>query len=79
MRDAILRGSAGILAISLVSLNTSAFAQGASMPLPATGCASLQGMTIPAAAIGLPTAGAEVQTAAMVARPPATPTASTAR
>ncbi len=35
--------------------------------LPATACASLQGMTIPAAAIGLETSGAEVQTAAMVA------------
>ena len=35
--------------------------------LPATACASLQGMTIPAAAIGLPTSGAVVQTAATVA------------
>ena len=31
--------------------------------LPATACASLQGMTIPASAIGLPTSGADVQTA----------------
>ena len=35
--------------------------------LPASACASLQGMTIPAAAIGLETSGAEVQTAAMIA------------
>ena len=35
--------------------------------LPATACASLQGMTIAASAIGLETSGAEVQTAAMVA------------
>jgi feruloyl esterase len=34
--------------------------------LPATACASLQGMRIDAAAIGLPTSGAEVQAAAMV-------------
>ena len=35
--------------------------------LPADACASLRGMAIAAAAIGLPTSGAEVQTAAMVA------------
>src|SRR5689334_18574477 len=35
--------------------------------LPASACASLQGMAIGAAAIGLPTSGAEIQTAAMVA------------
>ena len=35
--------------------------------LPAAACASLQGMTIAAASIGLATSGAEVQTAAMVA------------
>src|SRR5204863_4377886 len=35
--------------------------------LPGTACASLQGMTIAAPAIGLPTSGAEVQSAAMVA------------
>ena len=35
--------------------------------LPAAACASLQGMAIAAPAIGLPTSGAEVQTAAMVA------------
>jgi len=35
--------------------------------LPATACASLQGMTIPASAIGLETSGADVQTAVMVA------------
>ena len=67
MRDAILRGSAGILlAISLVSLSTSALAQGASTPLPATACASLQGMSIPAMALRLPTGGAVVQTAVAV-------------
>jgi hypothetical protein len=35
--------------------------------LPAAACASLQGMAIPASAIGLDTSGAEVQTAATVA------------
>jgi feruloyl esterase len=35
--------------------------------LPAAACTSLQGMTIAAPAIGLPTSGAEVQTAVMVA------------
>ena len=35
--------------------------------LPGAACSSLQGMTIAAPAIGLPTSGAEVQTAAMVA------------
>jgi len=34
--------------------------------LPASACASLQGFTIPASAIGLPSGGAEVQTAAAV-------------
>ena len=67
MRDAILRGSANILlTISLVSLCASALAQGASTPLPAAACASLQGMSIPALALRLPTGGAVVQTAVAV-------------
>ena len=36
------------------------------MPLPATACASLQGMSIPAMALRLPTGGAAVQTAVAV-------------
>jgi feruloyl esterase len=68
MRDAIVRGSASsLLAIALVSLSTSAHAQGSSTPLPATACASLQGMSIPALALRLPTGGAVVQTAAPIA------------
>ena len=67
MRDAILRGSANILlTISLVSLCTSALAQGASTPLPAATCASLQDMSIPALALRLPTGGAVVQSAVAV-------------
>ena len=67
MRDAISRGSASILlVITLVSLSTSALAQGASMPLPVTACASLQGMSIPAMALRLPTGGAVVQSAVAV-------------
>jgi feruloyl esterase len=36
-------------------------------PLPSAACAGLQGLSIPASAIGLPTSGAVVQTAASVA------------
>jgi feruloyl esterase len=42
-------------------------AQGSTTALPSAACASLQGMSIPASAIGLPTGGALVQTATPVA------------
>jgi len=41
-------------------------ADDAPLHLEATACASLQGLTIPASAIGLPTSGAVVQTAVSV-------------
>ncbi|HEV8396109.1 MAG TPA: tannase/feruloyl esterase family alpha/beta hydrolase, partial [Vicinamibacterales bacterium] len=55
------------LALSIAALAAPVGAADDTTALPAAACASLQGMTIAAASIGLPTSGAEVQTAAMVA------------
>jgi hypothetical protein len=52
-------------AMSLL-VGTSALAQNDVTPLPGPACASLQGLSIPASAIGLPTSGAAVQTAVAV-------------
>jgi feruloyl esterase len=61
------RATAILLAISLASLGVvPGLAQDAT-PLPPSACASLPGLSIPASAIGLPTGGAEVQTATSVA------------
>ena len=46
--------------------STAIAADDAPLRLEATACASLQGLTIPASAIGLPTSGAVVQTAVSV-------------
>ena len=51
----------------LVSLALPIQAQDGATPLPPSACASLMGLSIPASAIGLPTGGAVVQTAALVA------------
>jgi feruloyl esterase len=48
-----------------------ALAQNDLMPLPAGACTSLQGLSIPASAIGLQTSGALVQTAVEVMKDPA--------
>jgi pimeloyl-ACP methyl ester carboxylesterase len=68
MRYATLPRTARILlTISLSSLGVPVLAQDGLTPLPQTACASLQGMSIPALAIRLPTGGALVQTATLVA------------
>jgi feruloyl esterase len=51
----------------LLSVIATGVAQDAATPLPAGVCSSLQGFSIPASAIGLPTGGAVVQTAVAVA------------
>jgi feruloyl esterase len=57
-----------ILIISIVTLDVPGLmAQDSTTALPSSACASLQGMSIPASAIGLPTSGAVVQTAAPIA------------
>jgi feruloyl esterase len=56
-----------VFALSLISTAAPAFAQNAVTPLPAGACVSLKDFSIPASAIGLPTSGAVVQTAAPVA------------
>ena len=55
---------AGIL-LTVAGLTTSVHAQNTT-PLPSSVCASLQGMSILASAIGLPTGGGVVETAAAV-------------
>ena len=54
-------------ALILAACATALHAADDTTALPASACASLQGMAIAAGAIGLPTSGAVVQTAAMVA------------
>ena len=56
-----------VLTAALTSVAFSGLAQEAKTPLPPAACASLQGFSIPASAIGLPTSGAVVQTAVAVA------------
>jgi feruloyl esterase len=56
-----------LLTVSLASLAAPALAQNSATPLPASACASLLNLSIPASAIGLPTGGAIVQTAVAVA------------
>ena len=52
------------LALLLAGVAPAVSAQDGSIQLPPQACASLQGLSIPASAIGLPTGGAEVQSAA---------------
>jgi len=61
-----LRCARTLLVISLASLSVPGLAQEGRTPLAVTACANLQGFAIPASAIGLPTSGAVVQTAAAV-------------
>ena len=63
-----MMGAAGVVPVLLIAgLSARLGAADETTALPAAACASLQGMTIPASAIGLETSGAEVQSAAMVA------------
>ena len=68
MRSANWTRAAGTLVIaSAVAMAYSVSAQDGTTPLPSANCASLQGFAIDASAIGVPTGGAVVQTATMVA------------
>ena len=72
MRRATLPRTARILlTVSLASLGVPGLAQEGLTQLPPAACASLQGLSIAASAIGLPTSGAVVQTAVPVAKDPA--------
>ncbi len=62
VRIAIVLGT-----VSVTSLAVPIRGQESATPLPSSACASLPGLAIPASAIGLPTSGALVQTAAPVA------------
>ena len=67
MRHAILSGPARLLVVAaLASGSVAGVAQEGTTPLPPAACASLQGLSIPASAIGLQTSGAAVQTAVAV-------------
>jgi pimeloyl-ACP methyl ester carboxylesterase len=67
MRQAtVLRTARILMTVSLASLGVRGLAQVGPTPLPSTACASLQGLSVPAAAIGLPTGGAVVQASATV-------------
>jgi pimeloyl-ACP methyl ester carboxylesterase len=71
MKNETLRRSARILLTALLtalvtSLAVPGMAQDVRTPLSPTACASLQGLSIPASSIGLPTGGAVVQTAVVV-------------
>src|SRR6185503_1342354 len=68
MRHIALPHSAGtFFIVFLTTLSVTAIAQDSGTALPSAACASLQGMSIPASAIGLPTGGAVVQAATPVA------------
>jgi feruloyl esterase len=56
-----------LFAVFLVVSAVQALGQGAATPLPPSACVTLQGLSIPASDIGLPTGGAAVQTAVPVA------------
>ena len=68
MRHLLSTRTAMIIATAwLASLAVPIRGQESATPLPPSACASLQGMSIPALALRLPTGGAEVQTAVPVA------------
>jgi feruloyl esterase len=68
MRSLIVMRAAGTLVVaSTVAVAYSVSAEDGTTPLPQANCASLQGFSIEASAIGLPTGGAVVQSAALVA------------
>jgi pimeloyl-ACP methyl ester carboxylesterase len=62
-----MRASGTLLLASAVIVASSVAAEEGTTPLPAANCTSLQGFSIDASAIGLPTGGAVVQSAALVA------------
>ena len=67
MRNAKVPRITGIcLTVVVLCLAIPALAQDATTPLPPSACASLQGMSIPALALRLPTGGAVVQAAVAV-------------
>jgi feruloyl esterase len=61
------RTSRVLLTVLLASVAVTGSAQDAMSPLPPAACAGLQGLSVPASAIGLETGGAVVQTAVPVA------------
>ena len=68
MRVSTMKRAAGVVPVLLMAgLAARLGAADETTALPPAACASLQGMIIPATAIGLETSGAEVQAAAMVA------------
>ena len=66
-RAILLRTARIVLMVLLASLAVKGLAQEGVTPLPPSACAGLQGLSIPASAIGLATGGAVVQTSAPVA------------
>jgi feruloyl esterase len=67
MRHPARAVDAVVFAVAIAAMSRPTVAQEAPTPLPAAACPALMGMAIPAPAIGLPTQGATVQSAAMVA------------
>ena len=66
MRTALTRIASIVVMASLSSVATPIQGQESATPLPPSACASLQGLSIPALALRLPTGGAVVQTAVAV-------------
>jgi feruloyl esterase len=66
-RIAMKRATGVVPVLLMAGLTAQLGAADETTALPASACGSLQGMAIPASAIGLPTSGADVQTAVMVA------------
>lgn len=62
-----MRAAGALLTASAVTIIATVSAEEGRTPLPADACAALQGFSIPASAIGLPTGGAVVQSASPVA------------
>ena len=67
MKHSWMRASGTLLLTSAVAVAYSVSAEEGTTPLPSATCASLQGFSIDTSAIGLPTGGAVVQNAALVA------------
>ncbi len=66
VRTPLSRIASIVAVVSMSSVATPIHGQESATPLPSSACASLQGMSIPATALRLPTSGAEVQTAVTV-------------
>ena len=67
MKHTWMRASGTLLLASAAVVAYSVSAEEGTTPLPSANCTSLQGFSIDASAIGLPTGGAVVQSAALVA------------